>query len=122
MVLRLLKKGEVYGVPRGTLVRGDLAAFDGTIIAALGEVPLGIVMDDAATDDPLAMVDLYGEGSIIEDTGLSLAVDDLVYSDGDGTFSDTEPAGAAGTRIVAIGVPVSPTAFRVTISPHEKGA
>lgn len=111
MALKILKIGEVFSVPRGTLVRGDLTAFDGTIIAAATEYPLGIVMDDKPANDSPAMVDVYGRGTVIDDDSLSLAVTDRVYSDADGTFSKVQPNPGAGNNYYVLGYPLSATSF-----------
>jgi hypothetical protein len=122
MVLKLLKAGTIHGVPKGSLARGDLASHKGAVMADVNDAPFGILLDTVSTDDPNLMVDLYGEGSVIDDSTLTLDENSLVYSDGDGTWSTSKPAGAAGTKIWVIGHPFSATAFTMHIYSIEKGA
>lgn len=113
----------ITGVPRGSLTRAQVATHAGVVPNAVGDMPAGIVMDDKPTDSPPLMCDLASVGCWVEDTSLNMNVEtDLVYSDGDGTWSTAEPAGAAGTKVWVLGVPIAPTIFRLTITPHEKGA
>src|SRR3990167_7186953 len=102
MTLTLRWKGKIWGVPRGSLTRGQVSTFKGVVPADVNDAPYGIVMDDALTDSPLALVDIYGEGSIIEDSALTLDENSLIFSDGDGTYSTTIPAGAAGTKVLYV--------------------
>lgn len=123
MTLTLLKAGEVVGVAKTSeSARGVIVTFDGTKPDAVGDAPAGILMDDVPTNTPHLEMNAYGIGSVIDDSGLTLADTDLVYSDGDGTYSASEPAGAAGTKVWVFGVPTSATAFRVNIFSYEKGA
>lgn len=113
----------ITGVPRGSLTRGQVSTHAGVVPNAVGDMPAGVVMDDKPTDNAPLMCDLASQGCWVEDTALNMNVEtDIVYSDGDGTYSTTEPAGAAGTKVWVLGVPIAPTIFRLDIRSYEKGA
>jgi hypothetical protein len=113
----------ITGTERNSLTRAQVATHAGVVPNVVGDMPAGIVMDDAPTDNPPLMCDLASQGCWVEDTDLNMNVEtDLVYSDGDGTYSTAEPAGAAGTKVWVLGVPFAPTRFRIAIWSYEKGA
>lgn len=105
MAIFIRREGQVESVPRGTLSEGDLVGQDGTIIDAAAERPMGIIADPEPSENPPEMVDAHGEGTIIEDDAFDgVAVDTIVWSDGDGTYSTTDPAPVAGAHAWALGV------------------
>lgn len=113
----------ITGVPRGTLTRGQVATHAGVVPNAVGDMPAGIVMDDKPAEQPPLMCDLAAGQCILEDTDLNMNVEtDLLFSDGDGTYSTSEPAGASGTRVWVLGKPIGPTRARIHIYSYEKGA
>lgn len=124
MAWRVKKIGQVFGVPtQGTPVTaGSFVEADGSVVDTVDEIGLGVVIDEAPDVNPPEMTDAYGEGSILEDTTASYTIGQEVYSDGDGTLSQTQPAGAAGTEIVVVGKAISATEFHVGIYTMEKGA
>lgn len=107
MAIFIRREGQVESVPRGSLNEGDLVAQDGTIIDAAAERPMGIIADEEPSENAPEMVDAYGDGTLFEDDALdttSISVDDIIWSDGDGTYSATDPAPAAGSHAWAVGV------------------
>lgn len=96
--------GKTRAAPRGSLTLGLVVDMDGTAVDAAGDRPYGIVLDDIPTDVPPDMLTLYGEGTEFEDDTMDgVTIGNPVYSDGDGTYSVTEPSGAAGTRVWILG-------------------
>lgn len=112
-MVKLIKQGAVFGIKRYSgAAAGDLAKDDAKV-AAIGDRPLGFIVDDIRTDNPPPMLDVHGNGAIIDLTGFltAAAPGTVVYSDGDGTISSVRPAGVAGTMIWVVG----------TIYPDEDG-
>lgn len=107
MAIIIKREGQVEGVPRGTLNEGDLVSQDGTIIDGAAERPMGVIADEEPPENAPEMTEAYGEGTLFEDTALdtsSISVDDIIFSDGDGTYSTTDPAPATGSNAWAVGV------------------
>lgn len=73
-------------------------------VAAAANRPKGIVVDAIPTDNPPQMVRLAVSGDIIEDTGLTSQTEGaLIWSDGDGTYSVTQPAAAGSNKNWSLG-------------------
>lgn len=115
--------GEVTGVPwvAGS-EEGDYVGSDGEEVSATTEMGVGFIIDSRPTDSPPEMANAYGDGSVLEDTTASFTVDALLYSDGDGTISETQPAGTAGDIVTVVGVAKSATTFLVKQYQFELGA
>ncbi len=107
------------------IASGDVVAVSGDKVDAIGDKPLGIVVGEIPATNPQARFPLAVEGDIIFDDALaSQTTGALVFSDGDGTYSTTEPAGAAGTQVWAIGhieeSDADGTAIRLDFQLYEK--
>jgi len=98
-----------------------LVMSDGTVPAAQGDIPLGFVVDERPTDEPPEMTNVHGNGAIIEDTGASFTIDGNIFSDGDGTISQTE-GGGVGAKNVVVGKALTGTEFEVNIYVYETEA
>lgn len=128
MAIHLKRAGDTLSVPSGTgfPASGTFVQRDGTAPSGgaqgINTVGVGFVVDDIPTTNPPQTRTAWGDGSIIEDDAASFSVDTELYSDGDGTISQTQPAGAAGTVIVSVGRAISTTEFVVNIQAIEKGA
>lgn len=81
------------------IANGDVVTYDGSgAVAAVADRPMGVVVGDIPATNPQARFPVAVTGDLIFDDGLaSQTVGDLVYSDGDGTYSTSAPAAAAGT-------------------------
>lgn len=123
MAIKIKKIGQVHSIPRyAGAAAGDLVSADGAKVDAIGDTLLGMLVDEVPATNPPEMLDVYGEGSIVEDDALAMTKGGLVYSDGDGTWSQTEPAGAAGTTVAVMGVALSATEVEMRLYTYEKGA
>lgn len=108
MAFLIKQVGKVHGVPLQDtpLAAGVWVAADGAVPGSAAETPVGILISDTPTDNPPTMLDAYGNGSIIEDTSLSLTPGDTLYSDGDGTISATPSEVVVGTALSATEIEV----------------
>lgn len=99
-------RGEIAAIPRyAGAAAGDCVGADNAKVDAIADPVKGIIVDAVPTNAPPAMLKLAGRGCFIEDTVMDgVAPGTLVYSDGDGTYSVTEPAGAAGTAVCQVGI------------------
>jgi hypothetical protein len=132
MAILVKRDPPVYeAAPIGTLATGVLVAHDGLIVGAITDPVMGIVVDSVPTAGAPYLLRIAGKGAIIEDTVLDGVADgSLVYSDGDGTYSLTEPAGAAGTLVTIFGVvrridtqaAGTGCEIEITLDQYEKGA
>lgn len=95
---------------------------DGTVPTAVADIPLGVMVDTRPSDNPPDQGTVYGDGSIIEDLSASFTVDELVWHDGDGTWSQTKPGSSAGNQIVKMGVAITSTKVLIDIEAYERGA
>lgn len=104
MVVKLLRPAYRVGSCEyySGIAAGDLTKEDAKV-AAIGDAPVGFVIDEIRTDNPPRMVDVHGTGAIISGLISAGTVGSLVYSDGDGTISTSVPAGAAGTKVYIVG-------------------
>jgi hypothetical protein len=99
--------GRIEAVPRYSgAAAGDLVGMDNAKINAVADPIKGIIVDAVPTENPPSMLKLAGVGCVIEDTVMDgVAAGNLVWSDGDGTYSIVAPtAGAAGTLRNILGV------------------
>lgn len=76
---------------------GDLVKADAKVAAVTDEWE-GIIVDEIPTDNPLRILGIHEEGAEIDMEGASgwsgpHAVGTTMYSDGDGTISNVQPAG-----------------------------
>lgn len=95
---------DIHSVDYSGIAAGDVVATDKTKVSAVTDRPLGIVLDDVASNNPDKLKDVYGNGTIYEDTTWSGGNQgDLIYSDGGGTVSTTEPGGGAGSLVWVFG-------------------
>lgn len=129
--IKLLKAGKIWSIERYSgAAAGDLVDYDNNKVDAIADPPKGFLVDDLTTDNPPLMLNVYGEGSHIDLSGVLTAgaVGALIYSDGDGTVSSTEPAGAAGTQVWVVGFIIgdedagTSTILEVRMQLYEKGA
>lgn len=92
--------GQIEAIPRYSgAAAGDLVGIDNAKINAATDPIKGIIVDAVPTDVPPVMLKLAGRGCFIEDTVLDgVAPGTLIWSDGDGTYSSTQPTAAAGTK------------------------
>jgi len=99
------------------VANGKVVASDGdALVASDAERPLGIVVDSVPTDNPPKFLRLAVSGDVIEDTGLtSQTIGVPIWSDGDGTYSVTDPAPSAGTFAWSLGYIVDSDATKTTI-------
>lgn len=99
--------GRIEAIPRYSgAAAGDLVGMDNAKVNAVADPVKGIIVDAVPTDTPPAVLKLAGKGCVIEDTVLDgVAAGTLIWSDGDGTYSVTQPtAGAADTQRCIMGV------------------
>lgn len=95
---------DIHSVDYSGVAAGDVVATDKTKVSSVDDRPLGLVIDDVPSDNPPKLKEVYGNGTIFEDTSFSGGSDgDLIYSDGDGTYSTTEP-GSEGSLVWTLGV------------------
>lgn len=80
------------------IANGDVVTADGSgVVASVGARPLGIVVGDIPTTNPPNRFPLAVSGDVIYDDALVSQTDGAtVYSDGDGTYSTTEPNAGVG--------------------------
>lgn len=98
---------------------GDIIEADGTVSGAVGDTIMGVVIRaGSASAKTLVLI----EGPFACASAHGLAAGAKIYSDGDNTASDAEPAGAAGTRITELGHCYSTTTGYLKVTSYEKGA
>jgi len=115
----------ITGVPKQTspVARNRVVTYAGVVPNAAGDMPAGIIMNDSPTNNPPPMVDVAGNGCIVDNSDLNMNVEtDQVWSDDDGTYSVSEPTSATTTKHWRLGYPISPTKFVIDIQPVPKGA
>jgi hypothetical protein len=98
---------------------GDLVQPDGAIVAAIGNEVGGIII---RVGDARNKSLVLKEGMVRGVAGTAAAAKARIFSDGDGTASDGEPAGAAGTIISTLGHCISATRAYIKVTTFEKGA
>lgn len=107
-MVKLIKAGTTFGCKRYSgAAAGDLAKEDAKV-AASTDFPRGFVVDDVPTTNPPEILNLYGDGSIIDITGATGApaaqnVGVVLWSDGDGTISTTKPTPGIGSMRYKVG-------------------
>lgn len=101
---------------------GDIIEMDGTVSGGISDILMGVVV--RAGDANGKKTRVLRKGAVRSSSGASfgVAANLRVYSDGDNTASDTEPAGAAGTWVTVLGQTFSTTRFLVDVHGYEKGA
>lgn len=122
----VLKEGDVRGVQWDDSSSGPDLSSDEVVVQTDGQVvqnantrPVGLVLDEIPDDNPPEMADAYGDGTIVEDDGANFTVDEPVWSQGDGTIGDSQPATTSGDLIYQVGVAISSTKFIVDIDTVE---
>ena len=120
---RIVRVGSVFGVPKqsSALAAGTWVEADGTA-AEQGEMAIGVIVDDTMTDNPAKMVNVYGNGSIIEDTAASYTQGTHVWLAAAGVLTQTEPAAGAGVKITLLGTALSTTQIFIAISVYQDQA
>ncbi len=106
MAILVKRDPKVYeSAPAGTLTHGLLVDYDGTVVDAVADPVLGIVVDGIVTNGPPYLLRIAGTETVFEDTVMDgVAIGTLVWSDGDGTYSVTAPTVAAGAMKVIFGI------------------
>lgn len=98
----------IHGCKRYTnAAAGDLVKTD-AIVAAATDRPLGFIIDDVVTDNPPQMLNIYGNGTVIDLTGATGAPAAqnpgvVIWSAGDGTVSTTKPTPGVGSMRYKVG-------------------
>lgn len=124
MTVRLITQGgfrphnaKVVGSGVGSVANGKVVASDrDALVASDAEAPAGIVVDAVPTDNPPKFLRLAVSGDTIHDDGLtSQTIGVPIWSDGDGTYSVTDPAPAAGTFAWKLGIITDSDADGTTI-------
>lgn len=116
-----LDEAETYSVPfiAGHSV-GDIVRPSGAIVAAVNQNHGGIVIRPGNAEGNRTLV--LRRGLVEGVAGVGAAANARVFSDGDNTASDAEPAGAAGTGVTVLGEMITATRMLVGIGFYEKGA
>jgi hypothetical protein len=99
---------------------GDIVRPSGAIVGGISQNHGGLVIHAGDANGNKTLI--LRRGLVENVAGAGAAADVRVFSDGDNTASDTEPAGAAGTGVTFLGEMV--TATRMIVDPqfYEKGA
>jgi hypothetical protein len=97
---------------------GKIVKPNGVLVAAVGDKPGLIVRVGDARNPSLVLV----RGIVRGMAGAAAAANATIFSDGDGTASDAEPAGAAGTGVWRLGSCISATRAHIDPQFYEKGA
>lgn len=112
-----------------SLANGSVVGSDGdALVATVAERPGGVMVDAILTDNPPRFYRLAVSGDLIHDDALTSQTEGaLIWSDGDGTYSTTQPtAGAADTLRWMLGYITSSDAngtyIRLDIQVNTDGA
>lgn len=123
MAWRVKRVGETVTIKTPTTsppAAGSYVGMDGAVVSAVDEMGF-FVIDDVPDDNPPVTRTGYGVGTILENTAASFTPEAPIYSVGDGTISQADPAPGVGTDFVVVGQAISATEFIVKNGIVEDG-
>lgn len=93
---------EIRSLPHDSLTSpagGSVVAEDLDVVDATADKPMGIIPEAIPSSNPPEMVDIYGNGALLELTSSELtstqSAGTAIYSDGSGGYQTTEPTADA---------------------------